>query len=126
MTDTQQTQPQFDIVIPKSPAKMVIYFLKWSNLNDVVAQLNDVWPEFQKLGKVAAKKGEKKKKAAASSDSKSKGDDSAPPPPPKRNRRIKGTYKKALEMITNLQVDDTIKIQLRQQVEELYREVKEV
>jgi hypothetical protein len=29
-------------------------------------------------------------------------------------------------MITNLQVDDTIKIQLRQQVEELYREVKEV
>lgn len=125
MTDNQQTQPQFDIVIPKSPSKLIIYFLKWSNLNSVLAQLNDVWHDFHKLGKVAAKKGEKKK-AAASSESKSKGNDSTPPPPPKRNRRIKGTYKKALEMITNLQVDDTIKIQLRQQVEELYREVKEV
>lgn len=125
MTDIQQpTQPQFDIVIPKSPSKLIIYFLKWSNLNDVIAHLNEVWPDFQKLGKVAAKKGEKKKKASSTA-AKSESDES-PPPPPKRNRRIKGTYKKALEMITNLQVDDTIKTELRQKVEELYREVKEV
>lgn len=124
MTDTQP-KPQFDIVIPKSPSKVVIYFLKWSNLDDVVARLNDVWPDFQKLGKTAAKKGEKK--AAASSKSSGKdGSSDSPPPPPKRNRRIKGTYKKALEMITNLQVDESIKTELRQKVEELYQEVKEV
>lgn len=126
MTDTQSTQqqPQFDVVIPKNPSKLIVYFLKWANLNDVINQLNDMWAEFSKLGKPAAKKGEKKNKKAASG-SKSTDSDSAPPVPPKRNRRIKGAYKKALEMITNLQVEDTIKTELKQKVEELYREAAE-
>ena len=117
------TGPQFDVVVPKNPSKLVQCFCKFNNLEQILNDLDAIWAKFRELGKEAKPKTSKKKQAAGAGG---EGDDSEKPTKTtkKRQRRAKLTYQQTLEMINSLQVDDNVKHTLVQKVKDLYQETK--
>lgn len=138
MTDANQTvdtTTQIDVVVPKNPPKLLCMFLKFVNAQDIINELKNTWPQFQQIGKPSKPKKAKGESTKGNKSKKSKSDASdggatdsqdAPPPPPKRERKIRMSYKKAVDMIRKLSIDDETKAKLEENVKELYKAVKDV
>jgi hypothetical protein len=142
MTDANQTvdtvaSHQIDVVIPKNPPKLLQFFLKFVNAEDIFNDLKNTWPQFQQIGKPSkpkksktgtkGEKGEKSKKSKSDDSTNASNGDAqdAPPPPPKRERKIRMSYKRAVDMIRKLSIDDETKAKLEENVKELYKAVKD-